>query len=98
MEAVNLHFDQLCKHFGIKYTTPGAWNVQSIAILKYMHQVPLLGNCLRNFDLDDAELDETRLWNECLSAAIFSIKSTVHTSLGTNTTRIWKRHDLTNTV
>ena len=42
----------------------------------------MLGNFLRTFELDDAELDEKLPWNELLSATIFALWSTVRTTLG----------------
>ena len=34
----------------------GAWNPEANSILERIHQV--LGNCVRNFDLDEHDLDE----------------------------------------
>jgi hypothetical protein len=44
-----------------------------------VHQV--LGNALRNFELEERELDKTNPWDEFLTAAAFAIRSTHHTTL-----------------
>ena len=42
----------------------------------------MLGNCLRTFDLDNAELDDSDPWDEFLAATAYAIRSTFHTTLG----------------
>jgi len=45
------------------------------------HTPKVLGNALRNFELEEHELDETHPWDEFLTAAAFAIRSTHHTTL-----------------
>ena len=53
-----------------------AWNPQANSVLKHFHQV--LGNCLRNFDIDEQDLDEDDPLEEFLTAIAYTIKTNVH--------------------
>ena len=76
----NLYFADLCKNFNLKKCKSGAWNPQANAILERVHQV--LGNCLRTFDLEEADLSDDNPFDEFLAATAYAIRSTVHTTLG----------------
>ena len=52
------------------------YNPQSNGILERVHQV--LGNALRNFEIEKRELDEQNPWDEFLTSAAFAIRSTHH--------------------
>ena len=55
-------------------------NPQENAILEQAHQT--IGNIIRTFQLDKAELDMDDPWEGILAAVIFALQSTVHTTLG----------------
>ena len=75
-----LYFKQLCANYGMKLKTSGAWNPQANAVIERVHQV--LGNMLRTFDLDNAEIDDEDPWSEFISSTCFAIRSTYHTTIG----------------
>ena len=52
------------------------------------HTPKVLGNALRNFELEEHELDETHPWDEFLKAAAFAIRSTHHTTLQASTAQL----------
>ena len=54
-------------------------NPQANAILERAHQT--IGNILRTFRINKTELDLVDPWNGILSAVIFAMRSTVHTTL-----------------
>ena len=54
-------------------------NPQANAILERAHQT--IGNILRTFRINKTELDLVSPWNGILSAVIFAMRSTVHTTL-----------------
>ena len=60
------------------HLTTGAWNPQANAILERIHQV--LGNCLRTFDLDEAEVDAENPWDEYLAATGLALPLDKHVS------------------
>ena len=55
-------------------------NPQANAILERAHQT--IGNIIRTFQLSKAELNMENPWEGILSAVIFAMRSTVHTTLG----------------
>ena len=57
-----------------------------------MHQV--LGNILRNFEIEKLELDEQNPWDEFLSLAAFAIRSTHHTTLGASPAQLVFNRDM----
>ena len=57
-----------------------------------MHQV--LGNALRNFEIEQQELDDQNPWDEFLSAAAFAIRSTHHTTLGASPAQLAFQRDM----
>ena len=56
-------------------------NSQANAILEQAHQT--IGNTIRSFQLEKAKLNMDDPWEGILSAVIFTMRSTVHTTLGT---------------
>ncbi len=54
-------------------------NPQANAIVKRVHQT--VGNILHTFKLQDSEVDEADPWSGILSATMFAIRATVHTTL-----------------
>ena len=54
--------------------------MQANAILEQTHQT--IGNINRSFQLNKADLDMDDPWEGILSAVIFAMQSTVHTTLG----------------
>lgn len=67
---------------GLKEKTILPWNPQSNAILERIHQV--LADCLRTFELDDAEIneDEEDPFDEYLSYASYAIRYAFHSTHG----------------
>jgi hypothetical protein len=57
-----------------------------------VHQV--LGNGLRNFEIEKRELDEHQPWDEFLSSAAFAIRSTHHTTLGASPAQLVFNRDM----
>jgi hypothetical protein len=57
-----------------------------------VHQV--LGNALRNFEIEKQELDEHYPWDEFLSSAAFAIRSTHHTTLGASPAQLVFNRDM----
>ena len=53
-------------------------NPQANAILERVHQT--IGNMIRTFRAQEAELDEEDPWSGILSATMFAVRSTVHTT------------------
>jgi hypothetical protein len=73
-------FRELCINMNLKRKPSNSWNPQSNAILERVHQV--LGDCLRTFDLNNADVDENDPFEEFLTAAAYAIRSAHHTTLG----------------
>lgn len=73
------YFLDLISNYGLKRKTSTEYNPQSNGIIERVHQV--LGNALRNFELEKRELDASDPWDEFLTAAAFAIRSTHHTTL-----------------
>ena len=55
-----------------------AGNPQDNSIIKFIHQI--LVNFFRTFELDKNYVDEYYPWKGILAAAVFSIRSTFHTT------------------
>ncbi len=72
-------FLDLISNYGLKRKTSTEYNPQSNGIIERVHQV--LGNALRNFELEKRELDASDPWDAFLTAAAFAIRSTHHTTL-----------------
>ena len=64
--------------YGITRKPITARNPQANAILERVHQT--IGNILRTFQINNSELDTNDPWNGILSAVIFAMRSTVHTT------------------
>ena len=64
---------------GIKAKRSTAYNPQSNAIIKRVHQV--LGNAPRTFELEKRKLDEKNPFEPFLTATAYTIRSTYHTTL-----------------
>ena len=75
-----LDFKELCENYGMKLKKSGAWNPQANSIVQRIHQV--LGNMMRTFDLDNADVNEEDLWSEFISSTCYAIRTTHHTTLG----------------
>ena len=73
-------FRELCDNMGIKRKPSNAWNPQSNAIIERVHQV--LGDNLRTFDLENADLSGLDPFEEFLTATAYAIRSAYHTTLG----------------
>ena len=65
---------------GLKRKQSNSWNPQSNAILERVHQV--LGDNLRSFDLDNADLNPNDPFEEFLTRTAYAIRSAHHTTLG----------------
>ena len=57
-----------------------------------MHQV--LGNALRNFEIEKQELDDQNPWDVFLSAAAYAIRSTHHTTFGASPAQLVFKRDM----
>jgi len=67
------------KDYGIKKKPITTRNPQANAIIERIHQV--IGNMLRTFELQDIDLDERAPWKGVLSAVMFALRATYHTTL-----------------
>jgi transposase InsO family protein len=72
-------FKEMCLNYGIKGKTSTTYNPQSNGIIERVHQV--LGDSLRTFELEEQELNKDDPWSPFLSAVVFAIRSTYHTTL-----------------
>ena len=54
-------------------------NPQTNAIVEIIHQV--IGNIIRTFELETSYIDEENPWKGILSATVFTVRSTYHTTL-----------------
>ena len=62
-------------------------------LIARVHQV--LGNALRNFKIDERELDNQKNpWDEFLSSAAFAIRSTHHMTLGASPAQLVFQRDM----
>jgi len=74
-----LHFKQLCEDFGLKRKPTSRKNPQANAIIERVHQT--LGNTIRTFNLDDADLDPRDPYGDLLASVAWAVRSTYHTTL-----------------
>ena len=61
-------------------------NLQANAILEQAHQT--IGNIIKTFQLDKADLDMDDPWEGILAAVVFALWSKVHTTLGATTMQL----------
>jgi hypothetical protein len=87
-----LYFKQLIDNYGLTHKSSTDYNPQSNGIIERVHQV--LGNALRNFEIENRELDKQNPWDEFLSAAAFAIRSTHHTTLGASPAQLVFQRDM----
>jgi hypothetical protein len=73
---LKLHFQSLCNTYGIKHKPTSVKNPQANAILECIHAV--LGNMLRTFELNMAEMVKTSDTDVFLSNAPWAFCSTYH--------------------
>ena len=66
--------------YDVKCKPITARNPQANAVLEQAHQ--MIGNIILTFQLDKVELVMDDPWEGILSAVIFAMRSTVHTTLG----------------
>jgi hypothetical protein len=86
------YFRELVDNYGMIRKSSTEYNPQSNGIIERVHQV--LGNALRNFEIDKQELDEHNPWDEFLSSAAFAIRSTHHTTLGASPAQLVFNRDM----
>ena len=75
-------FMELCDNMGMTQKRGNSWNPQSNSILERIHQV--LGDGLRAFDLDNAEidLDNDDPFDKYISSVSYAIRSSYHQTHG----------------
>ena len=86
------YFKELVDNYGLTRKSSTEYNPQSNGIIERVHQV--LGNALRNFELETRELDEQNPWDEFLSSAAFAIRSTHHMTLGASPAQLVFKRDM----
>jgi hypothetical protein len=86
------HFNELIGNYGLIKKSSTEYNPQSNGIIERVHQV--LGNALRNFEIEKRELDSQNPWDEFLSAAAFAIRSTHHMTLGASPAQLIFQRDM----
>jgi hypothetical protein len=86
------YFKDLINNYGLIQKTSTEYNPQSNGIIERVHQV--LGNALRNFEIEKQELDNQNPWDEFLSAAAFAIRSTHHMTLGASPAQLVFNRDM----
>ena len=79
-------------NYGLIRKPSTEYNPQSNGIIERVHQV--LGNALRNFVIENRELDEQNPWDEFLQSAAFAIRSTHHTTLGASPAQLVFNRDM----
>jgi len=85
----------ITEDYGIKRKGITTRNPQANAIIERVHQT--LGNIIRTFDYDDLDMDDP--WSGILSATMFAIRSTYHTTLqATPSQLVFGRDAILNTV
>ena len=70
--------------YGIKRRPATTRNPQAKSVIERVHQT--LGNIIRIYDYD--ALDEEDLWSGPLSAAMFALRATYHTTLQASPTQL----------
>jgi hypothetical protein len=78
-----LHFRSLCDTYGIQRKPTSVKNPQANAVLEHIHAV--LGNMLRTFELDMADMVKASDIDIFLSDAAWAVHSTYHTVLKAST-------------
>jgi hypothetical protein len=86
------YFKDLITNYGLIQKNSTEYNPQSNGIIERVHQV--LGNALRNFEIEKRELDNQNPWDEFLSAAAFAIRSTHHMTLGASPAQLVFKRDM----
>ena len=83
MSLLEKTFQKMIKDdYGIKAKPITVRNPQANAIVERIHQVAVIGNIIRTFELEDNYLDEDDPWKGILlSAMAFAVRSTFHTTL-----------------
>ena len=73
-------FTKMIKNdYGVKKKTIMTRNPQANAIIERVHRT--VGNIIHTFKLQKMEVDEDDPWTGILSATMFAIRATVHTTL-----------------
>jgi transposase InsO family protein len=72
-------FKDMCDNLGIKCSPTTSYNPQGNSVIERIHLV--VGNMLRDFELENRALDPDDPWNEFLQACALAIMSTFHTTL-----------------
>jgi hypothetical protein len=72
-------FGTMCTNYGIKRKLSTSHNPQSNGIIERIHQV--VGNSLRTFELESAELNDEDPWAVHLASVAWAVRSTYHTVL-----------------
>ena len=78
-EFMGLFATMVSEDYNIKKRPITVRNPQANAILERIHQT--LGNIIRTFELHTNSEDIEESWNGVLSAAMFALRSTIHTTL-----------------
>ena len=86
------YFKELIDNYGLIRKASTEYNPQSNGIIERVHQV--LGNALRNFEIENRELDNQNPWDEFLSSAAFAIRSTHHMTLGASPAQLVFNRDM----
>ena len=71
--------DMIQNEYGIKKKLISTRNPQANSVIERVHQV--IGNMLRTFEVQKHELDTDDPWGGILSAIMFAVRSTFHTTL-----------------
>ena len=79
------------KDYGITRRLITTRNPQANSILERAHQT--IGNILRTFQVNNHELEQDDPWSGILSAVIFAMRSTVHTTLQATPMQLVFGHD-----
>jgi hypothetical protein len=72
-------FKEMCDNLGIKCSPATYYNPQGNSAIGSIRQV--MGNMLREFELEERELDPDDPWNELVQVCAFGIRSTFHANL-----------------
>jgi len=79
-EFIGKDFQKMIRDdYGVKGKPITVRNPQANAIVERVHQV--IGNIIRTFELEGNYLDEDDPWKGILSATMFAVRSTFHTTL-----------------
>ena len=72
-------FSATCRNYGVKEKHSTSHNPQSNGVIERIHQV--VGNSLRTFQLESANLTENDPWTPYLASVAWAVRSTYHTIL-----------------